>query len=53
MPSFIVVGYFIENYGYRLSWSSIIAISIIASVGFYLMTLNNKKGSTTATEEYS
>ncbi len=45
MPSFIVVGYLIDSYGYSFTWSSIIAISIAASIGLYLMTVRNKPGS--------
>ncbi|MGL0823086.1 MFS transporter [Vibrio vulnificus] len=53
MPSFIVVGYLIDSYGYSFTWSSIIAISIAASIGLYLMTIRNKHGSTAAIEKYS
>lgn len=46
MPSFVVVGYFIDRYGYNFTWSSVIVISIISAVGFYLMNnINNNQKS--------
>ncbi|WP_240435508.1 hypothetical protein [Photobacterium salinisoli] len=46
MPSFVVVGYFIDRYGYSFTWSSVIVISIISAVGFYLMNnINNNQKS--------
>ncbi len=42
MPSFIVVGYFIDNYGYRFTWFSVIVVSVLAVIGFYLMADKTK-----------
>ncbi|QUM80728.1 MFS transporter [Moritella sp. 5] len=53
MPSFIVIGYFIDNYGYRFTWYSVIAISIVAAIGLYVMTIKNKQGPVVAIEKYS
>ncbi|MGX9522809.1 MFS transporter [Vibrio mediterranei] len=46
MPSFIVVGYLIDSFGYNFTWFSIIACALLASIGFYLMTKSNRKSST-------
>ena len=43
MPSFIVIGYFIDRYGYDFTWLSVILISIFAALGFYLMATSKKK----------
>lgn len=53
MPSFIVIGYFIDSYGYSFTWISVIVISISAAIGFYLMTANNKKEVSVVVEKYS
>lgn len=53
MPSFIVIGYFIDIYGYSFTWFSVIAISIFAATGFYLMTAMNKKEVPVVVEKYS
>lgn len=44
MPSFIVVGYFIDNYGYRFTWFSVIVVSVLAVIGFYLIADKTKTG---------
>ncbi|CED60234.1 Putative transporter [Moritella viscosa] len=51
MPSFIVIGYFIDNYGYSFTWSSVIAISIVAAIGLYVMTIKNKQGPVVSIEK--
>ncbi|WP_439022892.1 MFS transporter [Agarivorans sp. QJM3NY_29] len=53
MPSFIVIGYLIDNYGYRFTWFSVIAISIFAAIGFYFMNANNSKQASLVIEKYS
>ncbi|MDA9556666.1 hypothetical protein N9R79_04085 [Vibrio sp.] len=53
MPSFIVVGYFIDQYGYSFTWMSIILVSIIAVVGFYIMATRNNQASNVSAEQYS
>lgn len=50
MPSFIIIGYFIDNFGYRFTWSSIIVLSVAAALGLYIMTVKNRvKATTTVT----
>ncbi|WP_417884339.1 MFS transporter [Vibrio rumoiensis] len=47
MPSFIIIGYFIDNYGYFFTWSSIIIISVLAASGLYTMTFKSQEASAT------
>ncbi|SJL84052.1 MFS transporter [Vibrio palustris] len=37
MPSFVVIGFLIDHFGYRITWLSVMAIALIAVVGFYFM----------------
>ncbi|GAL32361.1 permease of the major facilitator superfamily [Vibrio maritimus] len=37
MPSFVIVGYMIDNYGYSSTWGVIIFCSGLATLGFYSM----------------
>ncbi|GMQ48763.1 MFS transporter [Vibrio sp. 10N] len=37
MPSFVIVGYMIDSYGYSSTWSVVILCAVFASIGFYSM----------------
>ena len=50
MPSFIVIGYFIDDYGYTFTWFSVILISVVGAVGFYLMSAKGKQSPALVTE---
>ncbi|MEZ9548600.1 MULTISPECIES: MFS transporter [Vibrio] len=50
MPSFIVIGYFIDDYGYTFTWFSVILISVAGAVGFYLMSAKGKQSPALVTE---
>ena len=38
MPSFVVIGYFIDDYGYTFTWLSVVLISLASAAGFYFMS---------------
>ena len=38
MPSFMVIGFLIDRFGYHTTWLSIIAVALIAMFGFYVMS---------------
>lgn len=37
MPSFVVVGYMIDNYGYNSTWGVVVFCAVLAALGFYSM----------------
>jgi F0F1-type ATP synthase assembly protein I len=37
MPSFVVVGYLIDNYGYNSTWGVVVFYAVLAALGFYSM----------------
>lgn len=43
MPSFVVIGYLIDNFGYGTTWLSVIACAICSSFGFYSMAKYKKR----------
>lgn len=51
MPSFVVVGYMIENYGYDLTWGVVIVCALLASFGFYSMEKANNAFETSKVEK--
>ncbi|GAD90718.1 hypothetical protein VHA01S_054_00120 [Vibrio halioticoli NBRC 102217] len=46
MPSFVLIGFFIDSRGYDFTWLSVIGISIMAAVGLYWMTNKSRKHET-------
>ncbi|EHU9520974.1 MFS transporter [Vibrio vulnificus] len=42
MPSFLLIGYMIDKYGFNTTWISVIACALIASLGLYLMNRHKK-----------
>lgn len=48
MPSFVVIGYFIDDYGYTFTWLSVVLISLASVVGFYFMSAKAQRSPTLA-----
>ncbi|WP_428754984.1 MFS transporter [Vibrio cionasavignyae] len=42
MPSFILVGYSIDEFGYDVTWYGVILVALLAVVGFYVMGLKKR-----------
>ncbi|ASP40986.1 MFS transporter [Bacterioplanes sanyensis] len=46
MPSFVLIGFLIDSYGFDLTWLSVIGISMAASAGLYWMAIRSRKHDT-------
>ncbi|PCE67448.1 hypothetical protein [Salinivibrio sp. YCSC6] len=42
MPSFVLIGYVIDTFGYSVTWSLVIAMAMCASIGMFLLSMRKK-----------